>query len=477
MTAFAMDSRAVSPAPSATALARRKDLNGAVSWALIVLLALAPLPFGAAHAFSWGLFGTGLGVLALAYVAGLWRAGANPNIQVGEFKWVAYVFALYCAVLILQMAPIGAVLPSLTAFSSQGLDFGPSAISISINQTALMLLRHLSFGVLFFLVLQVSQNPARRELLLKAILAIVMAYCALGIVSLHTGDTILGRPKIAHIGSATGPFLNRNSFATFLAMGAIIALVQAGRALVRQATRHRHDGLVPGSYTSALLYGTCYAVLVGTILATNSRMGILVTLAGSLTAALIVATRLGRSFRGLALIVVIALGAVGPAILLFGEAVIMRLINDEGSASGRLALYSLVLELISQRPWLGFGGGTFEQAAALIVQPPVPIDLRWEKAHSTYLSLWLEMGIIAGSLPVIVVALMGWRLVSALRPDHDDWSFAAIGLCTMIVVALHSVVDFSLEIEANTLIFITIAALAFGTTIGGRPRRPHTGAS
>jgi O-antigen ligase len=468
MTTWTDPAMSVSQRPSADnglAAKRRKRLNGFVGGALILLLALAPLPFGAVHAFTWGLFGAALGLVAIVYGLGLARIGIGPNVSPASLPWATGAFGVYCLFLVAQLIPLGTLFPALTAFSANGMVFASDTISVAANQTALMLLRHLTYGLLFFLMLQASQNPSRREFLLNAIVVIIMGYCLLGIVSLQSGDTVLGLGKTSYVGSATGPFVNRNSYATYLAMGAMIALVQAGRVIVRQASRHSHDGMVPGTITKTLLHATAYLLLVGVIFATNSRMGIAVTMVGSILVLVILATRLGRAWKLLVPVVAVLFVALALAVALFGESVLARLIDDESSAISRTYLYQQIWQLIWERPWLGFGGGAFEQAFAWIAHPPVSPDLRWDRAHSTYLSLWSEMGLVAGSLPMVLLGALLVRLVSGLVKGTGDWAFQTIGLSVLVVVGLHSIVDFSLEIQANALLFTAIIALATGSTL------------
>ncbi|MFN4211796.1 MAG: hypothetical protein ACK4G5_14600, partial [Devosia sp.] len=234
------------PRQSERAIAARKSLNRLTMGALVVLLALVPLPFGAVHAFSWGFFALYAGLALTLYSWRMSTLDIGLSAPLANMRPSIVLFALYCAYLALQMVPLGWVVPGLTNFAANGMEIESATISVANNQTALMLMRHLTYGAVFLLVVQVTQNPARREFFLNAILAIVAIYCIQALISLQTGDTVLGVTKRAYIGSATGPFVNRNSFATFLAMGAMIALVQAGRSLVRQAERHPHDGLVPG---------------------------------------------------------------------------------------------------------------------------------------------------------------------------------------------------------------------------------------
>ena len=47
------------------------------------------------------------------------------------------------------------------------------------------------------------------------LLLVIIACGVYALISLQSGDTILGLPKWAYLGSATGTFVNRNSFATW----------------------------------------------------------------------------------------------------------------------------------------------------------------------------------------------------------------------------------------------------------------------
>lgn len=452
-------------------IAARKSLNRATMGALIALLALVPLPFGAVHAFSWGFFALYTGAALTLYMLRMSTLDIGLSAPLANMRVSIALFALYCGYLVLQMAPLGWINTGLTSFVANGMSIESATISVATNQTALMLMRHLTYGALFLLVIQVTQNPARREVFLNAILTIIAIYCLQALVSLQTGDTVLGVTKRAYIGSATGPFVNRNSFATFLAMGAMIALVQAGRNLIHQTERHPHDGLVPGAISNSVLYGVAYLVLVGVVFATNSRMGAFCTLAGS---AVVIAIIIGRVVRSLTAVIVLLAAIFGSfilALVLFGEQLFNRLVEVESSTIVRSDLYEQVMQLIAMRPWLGFGGGAFEQAFQIVHQFPVSPDLRWDRAHNSFLSLWSEMGLIAGSLPVLVFVWIGIRLMRALRQEGPEWPIQAVGLAVLVVAGLHSLVDFSLEIQANAVFFVALIAMALGTTFRNETTR------
>lgn len=96
----------------------------------------------------------------------------------------------------------------------------------------------------------------------------------------------------------------------------------------------------------------------------------------------------------------------------------------------------------------------------LFHQWPVSPDMVWDKAHSTYLALWAELGVVAGSLPLLLVAIFTLQALRLYTTRSADWAAPAIAVSVVAVAAIHSLVDFSLEIEANAFLFLAILALA-----------------
>ena len=450
---------------------RRKRLNAIVMWVLLVFIALTPLPFGSVYPFSWGLSALVVGLATLGYMVCLSRIGISLRVSLSDIGPPVFIFGAFCCYLLLQIVPIGLVVPSLTAFDVNGMTFQSATLSVASDQTLLMLTRHLTYGMLFFLIVQVTQNPDRRQLFMKAILVVIALYCAQSVISLQAGDTVLGIAKRSYIGSATGTFINRNSFATFLAIGAVVALAQVGNNVVRQSTRHQHDGTVPGVMGNIAIYGIIFLVLFAVVFATNSRMGVFCAIAGSAVIIAIVFGRIARSVVAISTMVGAVVVASIAALLLFGESLFERTIDVEASSGQRLEIYRQILDLIAMRPLTGFGGGSFEQIFQFVHKLPVSPDFIWNRAHNSYLSLWSEMGLVFGSLPVIALVLIGVRLIRALREETPAWAVQATGLAVLVIAAVHSLVDFSLEIQANSIFFVALIATAVGSTYAPNQKR------
>jgi len=329
----------------------------------------------------------------------------------------------------------------------------------------MMLIRMLSYGLFFMLAAQVSANEGRADRLVKMIFWATVAHAAFGLIQLtQLGDTLLGADKKYYMGFATGTFVNRNSYATFMAMGMAIGTGLLAQVLIQisMGTRRLSDEVLNLVATVGGIF-----VLLLAISASQSRMGLL-SAAVAVGVVMLLAIRWIK-WRSLLLSVSVAVGVVIVflvALLVFGPDLLQRVIMTEATGGGRSYIYEQTWSMILTRPWTGFGGGSFELAFPLFEGPPLSPDFLVDKAHSTYLTLWSELGFVAGSLPMaIVVILFGGVVLRYFRLELGSGvKLAAIG--AVIAGATHSTIDFSLEMQANTYLFV--ALLGIGQSVGLR---------
>lgn len=441
---------------------RRSRLNRWLTVALVVLLVLFPIPLGANRPVFWALNATAIGLLALVYGIAMLRMGEAFRFSPRRMRVLTAVWAMLCIYIAVQLLPIG----SFGVETRWGDTITTEGISIAPGMTLLSLVQFISFAIFFFLVLQVASNGARALAVAEAAFAIIAGFAVYGILALtQFGDTLLFFEKWAYEGSATATFVNRNSYATFLAFG----LTLGAALVVRKLAGTNNGGRPPGSVL--VLYGVGLATILAALLLTRSRMGLAAGLAGAFFVLLAGGIKVGRTRpgRGLPLIWVAVAAAIGVAAAL-GGGTLERLGGVEQSFDVRAELYAQIAFLIAQRPWLGFGAGTFELAFPLVQDLPVSPDLVWDKAHSTYLSLWAEMGLVFGSLPLLAVGLIGMRCLVLFIRQTTDWALPLAALGAIIAGALHSVVDFSLEMQANAFLFAAILALGMAGDSDYEPR-------
>lgn len=109
---------------------------------------------------------------------------------------------------------------------------------------------------------------------------------------------------------------------------------------------------------------------------------------------------------------------------------------------------------IRERPWRGFGVGTFELVAVKYQKEPVG----WSSyAHNFFLQLWSESGII-GFASFAVLGFILFKKIADRRPSNagrDFWLFMGL-LAALMASIFHSFLDFDWHFPA---IFLTVLFL------------------
>lgn len=437
---------------------RQHKLNARLSVFLCIVVVLVPVPIGGVRPAIWALSAMAIGAAGTWYAIQIARVGGTLRVSLRDWSVEALLSLLLLGFLLGQVLPLG-------PFAVQTPEAGivtAHTISLSPGDTLLMFLRQLGYILFFFLVMQVAVNRRRAWMLLRVLFTVVAVYAVLGLVSLSWDVTLLGMEKTSYAGYATGPFINRNSFATFLAAGFVMGVALLLHALAG-TDRPSPELWKRVAYGSGLV--AAIALVTAALLATGSRMGVFAGLFGGAITMLFSATERRRLFGGV--LVAVVLG--GGLVLAYGAGLLERVIDLRQAAEGRSELYSQVWQAIVMRPWLGYGGGSFAIAFPLFQHPPLLGDVVWEKAHSSYLALWFELGLVAGSVPLLLIASIAARIVFSLRrsASRDVAALAALG--TIVVFAVHSLVDFSMEIPGNTYLFLALAGL--GASWSGRALR------
>ena len=437
---------------------RRNDVT---ALALAALVALAPVPLGSNRPVLWIAVDTLVFLILFAQtLMRLFETGERDRFLPRRAAFPV-LFAIVALWHLVQVLPLGFLLPGPEA----GLGGYGATISLVPGQTILMLLNFLAYGSVAVLAYQTGQRPerARRLFAFAALMVALFALYALYVLAAE-GNALLGLPRQYYVEDAAGTFVNRNSFATFLGLGLVVntALMAEGLFGAEKGARI--------AIGAPALHGLAGAVILAALFATHSRMGLFASIVGA-TLALALFVFPSRSGRRLKLAGggLILAGSVTLAVL-YGGGVIERLTTSQSNPDQRMDIYAQVVELIGHRPLLGFGAGGFEAAFPLVHHLPVSPDRILDKAHNTYLTLMVELGIPVGLLAIALIGLMAFRFARALGQGAMTRLGAAIGLATTAQVGLHSLVDFSLEIHAVALLYAFILGLALAATGGGRVR-------
>jgi O-antigen ligase len=423
-------------------------------WALIAFVAYVPIPFGSNRPFFWMLNALIIGVIGLFYAGSLFRSSVKPRLGLSDIGLPVLLFSLAVVWLAVQIVPLN-LLPHPSWASLE--DSGRGAISAEPGETLGMLVRYVSYGLFFLLAVQVFVNRSRAHRLLQVLFWVAVGESILALASLYEfGDVLLFFKKVAYEGNATGTFVNRNTFATFVAMGMVI-----GVALLFGDGRNGENTRLPWL---TRIFGRQGVIVVGMLViafgvaASQSRMGIFVAGAGSLTVLVLSLFRVDGTRRFLAIAIIMCIIGGAMTLALTGGIFFERLWNVDQSADGRMAVYAQTVDLIAQHPLLGSGGGSFEDTFNAIRHPPVSSDVIWNRAHNLYLELSVDLGIPVAAGVVLAVLLLAWRCLGAAFRRQESWEMPAASIGATVLVGLHSMVDFSMQIEGVVFFYLTILA-------------------
>lgn len=426
---------------------------------IVVLLALAPIFLASERPVFWSGWAAYLLSLQIIYLyfpihGRVPFATLNDTLLKCVWLYICFVVAI-----IIQIIPIGHVFNGFSFFTIKAYEITSPTLSLTQGDSVLGLMRWLSYGILFFIILQISVRNERRARAFLRMMAIIPAIYALyAILALHQfDDRILFLDKWAYEGFATGTFVNRNSFATFLGLGAVVSL---GFLYDQRGSKNDQKDIMLSLHLFLKgrkpLVMVCLIFIMIALVMTGSRLGLAATLVG-LAAVLF----FHLSFRAYLVLMIGGLFVVGATLILLtpeGGTFSRSLFVDQ-AFSTRLTLYLNVIDMIAQRPLLGFGMDSFKFAYPLYHTPEVNPFVIWDLTHSTYLANWVEMGLVIGSIPIVLFALIFIMFARHLM-IHRKSLEAIAGIAAIILVAVHSLFDFSLEMHA--VAFYVTALLAVG---------------
>lgn len=228
-------------------------------------------------------------------------------------------------------------------------------------------------------------------------------------------------------GEAFGNLRQRNQFASLTALGL------AGCAWL----------FARGTRVWVLL--PLVVVLAAANAASTSRTGLLqLLLLAGFSMALPGPRRGARLGLSLAAVGAYALAAVGLPWLLelrgLGGGTLFDRVAGVGACSSRRVLWSNILDLIAQRPWLGWGWGELDYAHyAHLYGGPRFCDIL-DNAHNLPLHLAVELGLPAAALAMGAMAAALWHA----RPWRETSGDRRLAWAVLGAIALHSLVEYPL---------------------------------
>jgi O-antigen ligase len=131
----------------------------------------------------------------------------------------------------------------------------------------------------------------------------------------------------------------------------------------------------------------------------------------------------------------------------------------ESFYSSRGWVWRDTLSMIGANPLLGVGLGAYETAFAIYTKSDG--SLRVPQAHNDYLQVVADAGVIGGLIALWFLVLLFRAVAKGVRSGDRLYAGLALGSGAGIFgLLVHSVFDFNLQLPANALLFLVLAAVA-----------------
>jgi O-antigen ligase len=137
-------------------------------------------------------------------------------------------------------------------------------------------------------------------------------------------------------------------------------------------------------------------------------------------------------------------------------------IDEEQPASERFSrrdIWGATSRLIKDHPYFGVGLGAYQYAYTRY--DPSSGAQRVEQSHNDYLQIVADAGLTGGLMALVFMILLFVRgFLAAQTRDRRRRAITLGALAGCFAIAVHSFVDFNLQITANAQLFLALAALA-----------------
>ena len=434
-----------------------------------------------------GALGIAWGVLSFGavYPWGYWPL-AFAALSCGVIGWIGsrnavplrLPLALVAVALLTSIQLIPVPRPALGMLSPAAVTLLPSldvsfaldasaahALSLAPDATARALTLFVCFAVMLIgLSRALSKHGARR--LVEIILATGILVALIGIVQrpLYAGK-IYGFWKPLESGSPFGPFVNKNHFAGWmlmavpLALGLLCGAVCHGMRGVRPDWRSRILWFSSPAASRMLIIAGAALVMGLALVMTMSRSGI-----GALFVALAITSwQAIRRFNDWSRRVLAASYVAGMIVLITvwvgADVLAARFASSDATLNMRLPIWQDTLPMVHDFWLTGTGLNTYG-VASLFYQRALA-NVHVGEAHNDYLQLAAEGGLLLGVSLLVLVGIFAWEVARRFRANTGSSYWLRLGAVTGIVaIALQSLVEFSLQIPGNAILFTALCAIA-----------------
>ena len=294
----------------------------------------------------------------------------------------------------------------------------------------------------------------------------IFALIALGVVQALYGlwvflsqiNQILWMEKLFYLDKPTGTFVNANHFCSYLSLVFILMM-----SYVFCHLQHKKQSTRANGSTFSVLeqlyspFGLIFILFLFAILATRSIGGI-----GSLFIVILIVAVAMLYKRVSKLQVMVGLSCVFIVALLIVlnsdfHTFSKELNNLEFTLKRRLAISQAAFRMVIDNWFVGVGAGAFYSSFSPYRDLSVGNSF-YHFAHNDYLQFWAEYGLIG----IVILCIMVIQCIrvncSVLKQSRNVYrrTFAYASIYSTLLIAIHSVVDFPLQIPGFALLYLII---------------------
>lgn len=449
-----------------------------VFWALLALMAWAPLPLGSYRTAPAAVLVL-CALMLLGAVAWCWRKQADAAwSRLAQFKWPLGLLALFVVLVWLQTVPLPQALVAVLSPEAAAVQAGlpQQFLSLDVFQTRLYASLSVAYVAVFVAVLLTVRSKQRLEQLALWVVVVGVGQAVLGVVLFSLSAKYHVFFFEIHHTRVFGTFSYHNHFAGYmelcLSVGIGLMLARIGNPVrVSGGWRERAANALKFLLSNKMLLRMLLVVMVIGLVLTRSRMGNAGFFAALLVVggvALLLTRRSAPAMMALVLsLVIVDLVVVGSWVGL--ERVVDRvegtmLTTAEGgsqeSVEQRQDAAWHALDLVRDFPVVGSGGGTFYNT---YLRYRTLSKGYFNHAHNDYVELAADVGLVGlgllGAVVVLTFAVCASTLAKRRSSLPRGMAFGV--MMAMVALAIHSTVDFNLQMPANALQMMTVLAMGW----------------
>lgn len=320
-----------------------------------------------------------------------------------------------------------------------------------------VVLKLTAYAMVFWIALQASINSNRALAFVKGFALFSLVLAAFGLYSVISGTNVILQEQATQNVSAT--FINRNSYATYAVFG-LVANLSIYMEMLRTRepvpeSRHRDlRNQIERFFGGAWVFALGAVLCLSALLLTASRAGTAAGFAAVITFFILHRGQDART-KSFWLMILLLLGVFATSL---SENVIGRVLTTDSDQ--RFIVYREMFAALDERLWLGHGLGAFQDT----FRPYVPLEIagaEWDLAHSTYLENLWEFGLPA---TIAFYGALFWVSAAILRGSLNrtrNRIFPIVAFACIVGAALHSMVDFSLQMPAVAAVFAFILGVGW----------------